>query len=374
MMRNDYRRALIMLRPHEQGYSGHVRLERRTLMDSMYFVIGAPPESGELCAALIRRSAEGEYAASRIGTLRRDGRGQAGLSYTFDPRSIDGFALEDYILIAVVSRIGKSCSLVMTGNVNGSREVSLGDVQQAACGACTEETLPDCGACLPPVSAPPKPVCPKNTAPEPDGGLQRFSEEDSVALPEEPGGNDAAQKRPAKADSEAGAEEPDEGDGMPEIVVLPDVEMQSEPEEMILLTGETEPMPGQPAYADDGEQESVERTAAQALGMDAQKPWPGTSEQVRMLFARLPVRELMLGDGYTYVRAPMPVGSGYDHVDVGVRLEDGAPRSIAYALPDRFSPEPPPGLEGYRWYGGASEGWWVLRTDAETGERLTEAR
>ena len=32
MMRNDYRRALILLRGNAPGYSGHVRLERRTLM------------------------------------------------------------------------------------------------------------------------------------------------------------------------------------------------------------------------------------------------------------------------------------------------------------------------------------------------------
>ena len=35
MMRNDYRRALILLRSNAASYSGHVRLERRTLMGSM---------------------------------------------------------------------------------------------------------------------------------------------------------------------------------------------------------------------------------------------------------------------------------------------------------------------------------------------------
>lgn len=37
MIRNDYRRALIMLRALEKGYSGHVRLERRTLRGNMQF-------------------------------------------------------------------------------------------------------------------------------------------------------------------------------------------------------------------------------------------------------------------------------------------------------------------------------------------------
>jgi len=55
---------------------------------------------------------------------------------------------------------------------------------------------------------------------------------------------------------------------------------------------------------------------------------------------------------------------------VGVEIDDGRPESIAYALPSRYSPEPPPGLEGYQWRGGASEGWWVIYTDPATGERL----
>ena len=49
MIRNDYRRALIMLRALEKGYSGHVRLERRTLRGNMPFSITAP-SGGELHA------------------------------------------------------------------------------------------------------------------------------------------------------------------------------------------------------------------------------------------------------------------------------------------------------------------------------------
>ena len=39
MVRNDYRRSLIMLRAHEPGYSGHVRLERRVMMGTMNFIV-----------------------------------------------------------------------------------------------------------------------------------------------------------------------------------------------------------------------------------------------------------------------------------------------------------------------------------------------
>ena len=68
MIRNDYRRALIMLRALEKGYSGHVRLERRTLRGNMQFSITAP-SGGELHAAILARKS-GTYAAplySRAG-------------------------------------------------------------------------------------------------------------------------------------------------------------------------------------------------------------------------------------------------------------------------------------------------------------------
>ena len=55
MIRNEYRRAFIMLRAVMPGYGGHVRLERRTLTGSMYFIITAPQGVGELAAAAKRR-------------------------------------------------------------------------------------------------------------------------------------------------------------------------------------------------------------------------------------------------------------------------------------------------------------------------------
>lgn len=93
MIRNDYRRALIMLRALEKGYSGHVRLERRTLRGNMQFSITAP-SGGELHAAILARK-PGTYAAEDLGALGRDGRGQAGLNATFDPRNILGNDLDE---------------------------------------------------------------------------------------------------------------------------------------------------------------------------------------------------------------------------------------------------------------------------------------
>lgn len=305
MVKNDYRRSLIMLRPHAQGYSGHVRLERRTLMGSMYFVIGVPSSEGTLCATLVRRDAQGTYFAVRLGELRRDGRGQATLAHAFDPRNIDGRTLEDYLLITVVHSGPEGCDVVLSGNVNGSQEVNWNSVRAASCAVCAPPREPACDLCPPP--------------PEP---RQENEEKGEEELPEE--------CEDSREDSEEESEEESEEKGS----------------------------------------ESSGECAGDHLGVDMSAPWPGVSEQLRALFAQQPARELMLGDGCTYVSAPMPAGSGYDHVEIGVRERNGVLECISYALPSRYSPEPPPGLEDYRWKGGASEGWWTVYTDPATGEIL----
>ena len=117
MIRNEYRRAFIMLRAVMPGYGGHVRLERRTLTGSMYFIITAPQGVGELAAALVGQQ-NGEYYAAHIGPLSRDRRGQLALAWQFDPRSIAGRPLEAYPWIAVVAT-GGPCALALTGPDGG---------------------------------------------------------------------------------------------------------------------------------------------------------------------------------------------------------------------------------------------------------------
>lgn len=367
MVRNDYRRSLIMLRAHEPGYSGHVRLESRTLMGSMYFVVNVPAGSGALCAALIRRDARGNYFSTRIGNLRSDGRGQATLAYTFDPRNIDGVPLEDYLLITVVLRRPDGCALALSGNVNGSREVDWDSVTASACDVC-QDTLPDCSLCppagpgivipvVPPVNRPASPgegplgsqtpVVPPVNQPASPGEGPAGTQTPSVDSPASPGEGPAGTQTPS-VDSPAAPGEGPLGGQTPEVF------------------SSTEPA----AWAASGTLK--EQSALAALGLDENAPWPGVSEPLRMLFAGQPVRELMLGDGHTYVRAPMPASSGYDYVNIGVRTEGGEPVSVSYALPARYTPEPPPGMEDYVWQGGASEGWWTLLTDARTGAPLTE--
>ena len=140
MMRNDYRRALILLRSNAASYSGHVRLERRTLMGSMYFVVQAP-EAEELRAALVGRDRSGYYACA-LGSFRRDGRGQAVLSHSFDPRNLCGRELEQYQLVAVVRG---DCEIVLSGNVSGSAELNWAQVRAAVCAlyASSDEAAED---------------------------------------------------------------------------------------------------------------------------------------------------------------------------------------------------------------------------------------
>ena len=414
MVKNDYRRSLIMLRSYAPGYSGHVRLERRTLIGSMYIAVHAPTTCGTLCAALIRTDARGAYFAVKLGELRRDSRGQATLAYSFDPRNIDGRTLEEYQLIAIVHRDGDGCDVVLSGNVNGSREVNWNSARAAACNACAQPPACDIN---PPFTRP----CPSQPATPGEGPFP-------LPTPTLPGPSEPATPGegpfPLPTPTLPGPSEPATPGEGPFPLPTPTLPGPSEPatpgEGPFPLPTPTLPGPSEPATPGEGpfplptpvlpdsggmREESTGdgagsavgdgetnvpqtpsapaeenggavaipasatvQTAGTALGIDMSKPWPGASEALRGLFATQPVRELMLGDGYTYVQAPMPAGSGYDHVDVGVQVRNGAPVSVRYALPSRFTPEPPAGLDDYTWEGGSADGWWTIRTDPETGE------
>lgn len=364
-----------MLRSHLQGYSGHVRLERRTLMGTMYAVINAPNDGSVLCASLVRRNMRGEYIAVKLGELRRDGRGQASLAYSFDPRNIDGVSLDEYWLIAIVSRdaFGR-CTVALSGNVNGSREVDWNAVQAAACEVCRE-----CANCPPGIVnrpaapgegplRPPTPVLPPSNQPArpEEGPVELPTPSVPNGEPAAPGAGTEELPTPSVPNEEPAL--PGEGGiGLP-TPALPQIEF-----------GENPAVFPPDVPADDlPEAEEVfartagegEKTAAELLGLDASVPWPGVSEQVRAYFASRPAKELMLGDGFTYVSAPMPPESGYDHVEIGLKTENAIPVEVAYALPSKYSTEPPHGLENYAWKGGSADGWWVIYTDSYTGERI----
>ena len=130
MQKNEYRRALILLRPLDIGWRGHARLERRTLMGSLQFTVFGPGAGERLLAVMIGRRRD-RLRAHPLGELRNGGRGQAGLRCEFDPRDMGGMTLEQYALAGVARWDGQGWALVMAGFPNGSREIDWAEARDA---------------------------------------------------------------------------------------------------------------------------------------------------------------------------------------------------------------------------------------------------
>ena len=175
MNKSEYRRAFIMLRPAQTGYSGHARLERRTMTGSLYFIVSAP--AGTLYASLAGQRG-GNYYAAPLGALREDSRGQFTLAWSFDPRNIDGRPLEAYQLLTV-SRGDGDCQVVLTGNVDGAYPMDTMKVQEAVCALYRPDEpagdLPSPAEVLP--DAAPETTCPAR----PEGPIWRVTSESSRA-------------------------------------------------------------------------------------------------------------------------------------------------------------------------------------------------
>ena len=381
MMKNDYRRSLIMLRALERGYSGHVRLEHRTLTGSMVFVVTAP-SGGTLCAALVRWNSRGEYAAARLGELRRDSRGQATLAYSFDPRCIDGHPLSDYSLIAVTDRVGRRCDMVLAGNLNGSRETDWNQARIAACSACAMAGEPAFDLPVRPGVRPARPNYDDQATTLPDDVLVEPVDtpttlpDDVLVDPDD---------TPTTLPDDVLVEPDDAPTTLPDnVFVEPDDAPTTLPDDIPVETDEQIPVETPSDESTDGNaaplfpapDDSAGAIPAASYGdadANALNPtlvWPGESEGLRSYFAGENYSVDAPDDGYLYVEAPMPEESGYDSVRIGVRPENGVPESVAYALPGRFSAEPPEGLEDYEWSGDGERGWWVAYLDAASGHRL----
>ena len=396
MMKNDYRRSLIMLRALERGYSGHVRLEHRTLTGSMVFVVTAP-SGGTLCAALVRWNSRGEYAAARLGELRRDSRGQATLAYSFDPRCIDGHPLSDYSLIAVTDRVGRRCDMVLAGNLNGSRETDWNQARIAACSACAMADEPAFDLPVRPGVRPARPnyddqatTLPDDVLVEPDDALTTLPDDVLVEPDDAPTTlpDDVLVEpddTPTTLPDDVLVEPDDAPTTLPDdVLVEPDDTPTTLPDDIPVKTDEQIPVGTPSDESTDGgaaplfpaPDDSVGAIPAASYGdadANALNPtlvWPGESEGLRSYFAGENYSVDAPDDGYLYVEAPMPEESGYDSLRIGVRPENGVPESVAYALPGRFSTEPPEGLEDYEWSGDGERGWWVAYLDAASGRRL----
>ena len=316
MNRNEYRRAFIMLRAALPGYGGHVRLERRTLSGSMYFIVNAPQDAGAL-TVLLAGQRDGAYCAAPVGALSRDRRGQLTLAYSFDPRAIDGRPLEAYAWVVVARADG---AVALTGNVEGSRPMDAAALGQAVRARIAPEPAP------------------AFDLPEPEEAEPR----PPLTEPEE------TEPRPPLPAPEPAREEPAD-----------DIRIYTGSRCRAAAPAEEVAPPQREPLAEAAVEGDAARTAAGLLGLDITRPWPGSAEALRRLFATQAAADDAPDDGFTYVRYPMPRGSGYAESLVGLKAEDGRPTAIRYALPGQYRPEPPAGMEGYRW---TDAGCWVTDT------------
>ena len=336
MNKNEYRRALIMLRPRETGYAGHVRLERRVLMGSMDFIVTAPQGEARLEAALAGQR-NGEYYAARLGQLRRDRRGQAALAWSFDPRSIDGRPLDAYSLALVVRVSGDGCAAVLAGNVDGARPVDMDRVEAAVCALfqAGEEPAAELPGAEEPASEPADP--PVEAPPAQDeaeaelwlDGTRVWRGSKAGREDGKLGGTDAPEPMDGGADA-GGDTSAAEAPAAP-------------------------PVPAETAQAWAG-------SAAGALGLDASLPWPGVPDALRALFAGQPPVDT-LEDGFVYIEAPLEDGGEPDGCRVGLHAADGAADAVRYAVPALYTPEPPEGLETWGWAGDNTHGYWVTTVE-----------
>ena len=366
MLRNDYRRALIMLRPLERGYAGHARLERRTLMATLCFTATAPGAAA-LRAALVGWRGNDRFAAP-LGALRRDSRGQYGLCASFDPRNIEGRELEDYQLVVIVDA-GDPCRLVLSGNVCGSTPVDWERTRRAACelfspGANAREAQPAAmeEEARPAAEAPAKDAASDwadlsaAEAPAEDAATE-WTDLPAAETPAEDAAADWADLPAAEAPAEdattdwtdlPAAEAPAE-DAATEWTDLPAVEAPVD-----AAADET-------AASEDGE------TPADQSALDVRGPWPEPFEAARALFANgEPMEDGPLA-GYVFVRAPLEGPAGIPFVAVGARVEQGVPTRLVYAFPSAFAGHPPAGLEDALWFDDG-RGWWLRFEPADRQE------
>lgn len=332
MNRNEYRRALIMLRSLLNGYSGHARIEIRTLTGNLNIVASTPQNAQSVRAALVgkRRS---EYFAYPLGTLRRDMRGQAGLTATFDPRDIGGRTLDAYSLLALVAVGDEKCELVLAGNLNGSCEMDWSRVRDTVCALYMPQPVYD------------MPDTDKNEA-----AITETAEETT---------GEAVENSEAEPNNSADARE---GAYCP----LEDRAADTE-------KAEDETERAQDAGADEGSDEGINWNFARETdengangaeeGEKAEERDTGNNAEEREDLSE-PFRR----EGWTYARAALPAGCGYPYAYLGASTGGN---EMCVALPAQFTPEPPAGLEDYDWFGGIESGWWVRccpanRTSSET--------
>lgn len=122
MAKNEYRRALIMLRGLLRGYSGHIRLERRATTGKLDITVNGAAQGDTLRAALIGKRGKG-VAAKDLGAFSRDSRGQLGLMAAIDPRNVAGMDVNDLIAAIICRQDDNGQTPALCGWINGAKEL-----------------------------------------------------------------------------------------------------------------------------------------------------------------------------------------------------------------------------------------------------------
>ena len=282
---------------------------------------------GTLQAVLLAPEKNG-YAAHPLGALGTDSRGQSGMTVNVDPRNMSGRTLEDYDLILLLRTGDGEPELVMTGMMNGSKEVNWQKARAAAAAPFKKPRTP-------------RPEAERETRSEmPDAATPEAALPQEALAPENPEICEDDTTQPtdevpeAKLDAPTPVPEDKDADRVPQMIEQSCDEEQACDEEI---------------------PEAMPPTAAELLNLDMTQAWPEEIESLRALFQTEAAFEPFLLDDFVFVEAPLPDEAGGDGVcAIGIRASDGKPASICYALPGPNSIEPPPGLEGYRYLGG----WW----------------
>lgn len=359
MSKNEYRRAFIMLRPAITGASGHVRLERRTMTGSMYFIVSGQGEGWR--AALVGQRGR-EYFAADLGELKRDGRGQLTLAYAFDPRSIDGRPLEAYQLIVVAQVAPQGCQVALTGNVDGAYPLDPEAVREVTC-ALYQPAAP--AADLPPAeeTAFDMPAAPANaevTVPEPEP--EPTPEPTPAPTPE-----------PAPEPVPVPVPEPTP-EPVPEPVPAPEPVLEPTPEPMPEPVPAPEPMPEptpEPTPVPETQRTKIyTRMRTSATIVKAEEP-PAQAATGWCAQAQATPCVMPLEDGYTYIRMPLPSACGTSYCMLGVRTKSGRVWSVRCAVPGAYAAQPPQGMAGSVWLSagdGTLDGYWVFTVPCEAEE------
>ena len=414
--KNEYRRALIMLRSLKSGVSGYIRLECRTLMGTLQFTINGITESGERYAVLLYRS-NGTLGAIKLDQFPAPRYGQTGLVWKFDPRNIESRALEQYPLAAVIEIRDGICDLLLCGNLNGAFDTDWLQVREAACRLFSPVRIS--GAPISPIDD--KKLCPEeNDSPQ---LLPDYSEE----LPAYPGDSESNEQSATAAEQSATQQPETAGEhtesnpssekaskNIPTPVstqhtdcmqsadcsttseaISPssaeisradgfaseadELDIPAQDEAFMAAAQHSQPDPNTTAdiEADDLDmpaQDDFHETnpAGSLLQLnDPSAAWPDLIEPLRSLFFSSEAIVPFETDGFVFIRAPLPEESGISSCLIGIRCENGLPDRVCYAIPSPYTPEPPVGLEGYVWRGDHTRGYWVICE--QVGEAFTGA-